>query len=518
MSRSPDVRPAPAMDETTGLLDQQKHLIKLQESQTLASPKPSPFKWRAVTAFTLALICCACSNSITLFPMFAPGFQHSLGYSSFQVNTISIASSLGMYLPFPILGLVADNFGPGYLGILSIFLFSPSYYIAAVISRLSPEDASQHFHLLTAAFACIGTATSALYFSGVITCAKMMPKSPGMAISAPVACFGLSSLWQSQVLQSFFFDSNEELLLSPTFNFFAILYLVAGLTSYLGSTVIGRVTGNKQTSHDLPSAEPAPASDSNLKAPIGEPDDNTYESLGESPDDMLYKRHENVFQFLKDHTVWMLFIAFVLTSGPLEMYLNNMGTILSTISHGPSVTTNVSLFSAFSTVSRLSMGIFSDLLKDRVSRPIILVTILLLTALINILLASGVFTVLESGKYFFLSSSGIGFCYGAVYTLTPTIVACTWGVENLGTHWGIFITAPALGSTAFGLLFASVYDSASSAVSNLVSAAANAEIATCTGRTCYEFTFITSSISVSISAMIIAMLWLFAWKPRRSLV
>ena len=75
----------------------------------------------------------------------------------------------------------------------------------------------------------------------------------------------------------------------------------------------------------------------------------------------------------------------------------------------------------------------------------ILVGILLFFALINFLMASGLFTTVQNGAYFPFSSSSVGFSYGSVYTLVPTIVACTWGVENLGVHWGIFITAPALG-------------------------------------------------------------------------
>lgn len=40
-----------------------------------------------------------CAGSILLFSLWAPIFQQRLGYSQMQVNAISIAGELGMYLP-----------------------------------------------------------------------------------------------------------------------------------------------------------------------------------------------------------------------------------------------------------------------------------------------------------------------------------------------------------------------------------------------------------------------------------
>lgn len=508
-----------------GLLEQQKLRALQHSTNSTKADTGSNVEWRAMTAFALALVCCGCANSVTLFPMFAPGFQHDLGYSLFQINTISIASSLGMYLPVPILGMIADRLGPGNLGLLSMFLFSPSYLVAAYISELTPEQAVPYFHVIVAAFACIGTAASALYFCAVITCAKTLTKSPGLAISAPVALYGLGSLWQSQMVQRFFFNETGSILLSPTFKFFSVLYVVTGVVSYIGSSVIGRITGTSNAPSRTSSLDPietAPMVTNNdnhamhLKTPGAE---DSYGSTAEPENQHIYKDHTSVSSFLQDRTVWVFFAALVLISGPLEMFLNNMGMILNTIPQGPAVATNVSLFSAFSTLSRLSVGLISDLVKNKVSRPTILIFFLLFTSLFNFLMASGIFTLIDHGSLFFLSSCGIGFAYGAVYTLFPTIVACTWGVENLGTHWGIFITAPALGSTAFGSFFASIYDAASSTVSDLLPGGGSSGLTrTCTGRACYEVTFLLTGTSVLVSALMVALVYLFAWRPRRTLV
>ncbi|RPA93456.1 hypothetical protein L873DRAFT_1777781 [Choiromyces venosus 120613-1] len=53
-------------------------------------------KW---TSFACAIMNCLCAGSILLFSLWAPVFQQKLGYSQMQVNAISIAGELGMYLP-----------------------------------------------------------------------------------------------------------------------------------------------------------------------------------------------------------------------------------------------------------------------------------------------------------------------------------------------------------------------------------------------------------------------------------
>jgi MFS family permease len=504
-----DTEPDPTLlSEDTPLL-RHDEAASNNESQTVSAA-------RSAAAFGIALACCGCANSISLFSMFAPGFKHKLGYSLLEINDISIAASLGMYLPVPILGYIADRLGPGILAILSIFLFTPAYYIASVIvSTESLETSLLNYRLLTTAFVFIGTATSALYFSCVITCARVYSKSPGLSISAPVAFYGLSSLWQSQLLQWLFRDDEGELILSKSFYFFAILYTLTGLLSF-ASTRVGGVIGSVKTQEAKRKARSGGTDNENdEEEDVGE--EVELGTIAESVGDMIYKRHETVGQFLCDHTAWMLFMAFVLSSGPLEMFLNNMGIIIDTIPHGPPVSTHVSFFSAFSTVARLGVGVVSDFVKEKVSRPMMLSIVLFLTAIIHFILAAGLFTELDNGRYFFIPSSTNGFSYGSVYTLIPTIIACTWGIENLGTHWGLFIIGPAIGTSGFGVLFAKVYDAASKSISGLVeNGFVSAVVArTCTGKNCYKLTFLITGISIFVSGLLISTVWVFAWKPSR---
>lgn len=484
--------------ETSPLLHNENH----SDSNAISTFKDesSNTHFRSAVAFVMALMCCACANSIGLFSMYAPGFKHDLGLSLIQINNISVSSSLAMYLPVPFLGYFADKKGPGGLALFSILLFTPAYYVASVVSNVESPDQMGDYRLLALAFGLIGTGTSSLYFSGVITCARVYRKSPGLAISVPVACFGLSSLWEAQFIQRYCVHDDGSLNLSTSFKFFSYLFFFAGILCF-ASTRVGRVIGpaikeEKSTSLQSSSDEENPL-------------DNTA-NLARSPEDMVYKEHETIGQFLSDHTAWLLFAAFVLSSGPLEMFLNNMGIIIDTTHSGSPISLHVSLFSAFSTIARLGMGLVSDMIKDQISRPTLLAFVLFGTSLLHFAIASGLFTVFDDGNLFFIASSGNGFSYGSVYTLIPTIIACTWGVEHLGTHWGFFIVGPAIGSSVFGLLFAKVYETATRKATDLISLAT--DVAVCTGTTCYRTTFLTTGISFFLSSVFVATVWLYAWK------
>jgi MFS family permease len=418
----------------------------------------SSYKW---ISFLLCLLCCLSASSITIFSVYTTEFQRILGYSQLQINAISIAAEIGMYFPVPLLGYAGDKHGQSKLALLSSGLFTPAYLMAAYVYNTHGS-----YKLLAGCFATIGMATSALYVSALVTCARMYPGSSGLAISAPVAMFGVSSLWQSQMIPSLF-GGHEGLNVANAFIFFSVLYLVTGLVAYVAAK-LADVDG----------------SDSKL-ATEGEEEEMS--------------QRERLVEFLSGHDTWILMLAFVLTSGPLEMYLNNIGAILSTIGPGkPLASNHVSLFSALSTVARLSVGVISDIVRPRVSTAMVLATILFATGVAHFLLAMGVFTAGE-GSLFYIFSMINGFSYGALFTLYPTMVACVWGLKSFGTNWGLFILGPAMGSVIYGVIFASVYESASSDMS-------------CLGPKCYEATFLITGTGIIISSFLVFGLWQYSWK------
>jgi hypothetical protein len=305
----------------------------------------------------------------------------------------------------------------------------------------------------------------------------MFPKSSGFALSAPIAAYGVSSLWEAQAVSHWFAidsvaDKTSEMRIDliTAYVFLAALYFMVGLMSFAAAKV-GDVDGGASS-----------------KSTTNE---------GDEPEDVVSQK-EHLRTFLRSHEMWLLMAAFVFTSGPLEMYLNNMGTLLRTIPYGPSPSDQLSIFSAFSTVARLSVGIFSDYVRPSISTAMILCSILIVTGIVHCLTASGIFMA-NSGALFKLSSIVNGFAYGAIFTLYPTMVACVWGVTHFGTNWGIFILGPAVGSVVYGVLFASVYDRAKSGPA-------------CISRSCYEDTFLITGTSIIVASFVVFSLWQCSWK------
>ena len=79
-----------------------------------------------------------------------------------EINAVSIAGELGMYLPVPLFGWLCDTYGPRRLSLLSTILFAHGYLLAsyAFANKLS-------YGVMLVAFLLIGGGTSSMYFSAV---------------------------------------------------------------------------------------------------------------------------------------------------------------------------------------------------------------------------------------------------------------------------------------------------------------------------------------------------------------
>jgi MFS family permease len=143
---------------------------------------------------------------------------------------------------------------------------------------------------------------------------------------------------------------------------------------------------------------------------------------------------------------------------------------------------------------------------------VFLLTFAFLLSLGQVLLASGL--IQDHGERFWIVSALIGSGYGAVFSLTPIIIAVIWGVENFGTNWGIVAVVPALGATIWGIAYSTIYQKAAGHswygsdtdgdVGNVV------EDVLCYGKDCYASTFWAMSICVWIACA----MWTWAWKGK----
>lgn len=523
-----------------------------------------------IEAQLLTIRCSLCAGSITCYSVYAPLFQRRLHYTQLSVNTISITAELAMYLPVPIFGYLCDRYGPGIPSLLSGSLFGIGYILAAFTYKSGPPDVQvngeQHgwpFGLMVLAYVCIGMGTSCMYLSAVTTCAKNFGrgKHKGLALALPIAAFGLSGMWLSQVGSRLLYETrpNGSRGDVDVFRFFIFLGCTLLATGIVGTFTLQIVDEDEMIDEAVEELEQSGLLEDSAffrhdsrESRYGAIDDTA------SDDTESRKAHHNEEQrkktwllneetrlFLSDRNMWLLAGGFFLVTGPGEAFINNLGTIIGTL-YPPSMpvdeiptsaATHVSIVAAMSTIARILTGTLSDMFAPtsikhqhrrgpnslvssmaslpgadssepakkglEISRIVFLIIFSLIMSVGQVVLASG--TIQDHGERFWIVSGAIGAGYGAVFSLLPIIVSVVWGVENFGTNWACVATVPAVGATLWGLLYSAVYQQATARPSDdYPDKGENL----CFGAKCYAPTFWSMAISVWVAAL----LWVWAWK------
>lgn len=500
-------------------------------------------------SFAIAILNCLCAGSITAYSLYGPLFLKHLRYTQFQVNAVSTTAELAMYLPVPLFGYLCDRYNPRPLSLASGLLFGIGYLLAALTYRAGPpkSEGGWPFAVMIVAFIGVGSGTVSMYLSALTTCAKNFGrgKHKGLALAMPIAAFGLSGMWQSQVGSHFFTPRDETGEKGDTdvyryFLFLAGLLFAVGMVGTVGLRVVDEEELIDDAVDELERSgllENSPffqrsvlhdgdsANGYGTITPTSRSTSSRRGSKGHEATDAAAKKtfllNAETRMFLTDPTMWLLAGGFFLTTGPGEAFINNVGTIIQTLyppsSSGVpgsnSAATHVSIIALTSTIARLLTGTLSDLLaptaekgKQRsctVSRLVFLLFSTFLFSLGQILLASGL--IQHSPSLFPFVSALVGLGYGAIFSLSPIIVSVVWGVENFGTNWGIVAVVPAAGAAIWGAIYSAVYQ-AGVETGQLRSDGEEEQM--CYGGNCYQGTF----WAMAICSWVALGLWTWAWR------
>ena len=347
-----------------------------------------------------------CAGSITAYSFYGPLFLSGLRYSQYQVNLVSTTAEIAIYLPVPIVGYLIDRYDPRPVSLLSGLVFGLGYLLAALTYRAGPitSDKGWPLGVMLFAFACVGCATSSMYLAAVTTCAKNFGRGThkGIALAVPIAAFGLSGMWQTQVGSHFLSKPtsgghDSELDVFRYFLFLAGLLVAAGVLGSLGLRIVdedvlledavedfersGLLPHHHHHRGDHHHHEDAYAYERSILLDSESRSVNGYGTISHSrsPSPSTSSLSDNTKKrwvintstrlFLRDPTMWCLASAFFLLSGPGEAYINNLGTIVTALyppSKGPiprgnSPATHVSIVALSSTVARIVTGLLSDL-------------------------------------------------------------------------------------------------------------------------------------------------------------
>ncbi|KAI5201028.1 ARM repeat-containing protein [Aureobasidium subglaciale] len=460
--------------------------------------------------FAWAIINCLVAGSITCFSVYAPLFQKRLHYTQLRVNTISITAELAMYLPVPIFGFLCDRYGPGIPSLLS-GCFAGFGYVLAAFTYRNPD---WPFAVMVFSFVWVGMATSCMYLSAVTTCAKNFGrgKHKGLALALPIAAFGLSGMWESQVGSRLLYEKKPDGTPGDidVFRFFIFLGCTLFAAGAVGFFLLRIIDEDEMIDQAIEELEQSGLLEDSAFFRRGQHQHHheSYGAVEEEDDEEERQRkeeearkktwllNEETSRFLSDRSMWLLAGGFFLVTGPGEAFINNLGTVIGTL-YPPtmpdeeiptSAATHVSIVAITSTIARILTGTLSDLFAptsaphqhrrgpnslmssmatlpgmDAAEPPkrleISRITFLLIFSLImsigQAVLASGV--IQDHGERFWWVSAAVGAGYGAVFSLTPIITSVVWGVENFGTNWACVATVPALGATLWGLLYSAVY-------------------------------------------------------------
>ncbi|KAL9625177.1 MAG: hypothetical protein Q9160_000579 [Pyrenula sp. 1 TL-2023] len=529
---------------------------------------------------------CAILSCITSYSLYGGRFLTDLGYTQLQINAISIAAELAMYLPVPFFGYLCDRYSPPPLSLAASILFGAGYLLAAFtykngLQTQEIEDSTWPPGVMIMAFVLVGMGTSCMYLSAVAPCAKNFGRSKyrGLILAAPIAAFGLSGMWQSQVGAQLLYirGPNGEKGEVDVFRYFIFLagtLFGVGLLGTVGLRIVGEEDMIEEAVEELErsglldeseffrpkSSDGRIANGNRHQQNYGTLEEGATSIASESADlssstILNRERREKerleeerlrkswllnleTRKFLTDPTMWFLAAGFFLITGPGEAYINNLGTIIPTLTPDkwllkdpPAGTpsTHVSIIAITNTIARLLTGVLSDVFAPTaaesrskpavtrtspspspsppltptsslspptlhpspsspppapsssssftLSRP----TLLLISSLIlllSFLTLSLPFLVPSSPPLFHLTSSLLGLGYGAIFSLVPIIISVVWGVENFATNWGVMALMPAGGAAVWSIVYSVGYERALERMSG--------EGNVCLGKGCFE--------------------------------
>lgn len=354
-----------------------------------------------------------------------------LHYTQLRVNEVSIAAGVSMYLPVSLAGYLCDRYSPSPLTLFAGITFGFGYLLAASVYKSGPPPdaggSGYPFWVMVVAFVAIGMATCSMYLAAVTTCAKNFGrgKHKGIILAVPIAAFGLSGMWQSQVGTYLLCErlgdgSCGDVDVYKYFVFLAILLVTIGIIGTFALRIVDEEEEKyiDEAVEELERSGLLAESDffqprSEVNAAYGtfsenlennQSDDNQSVTLSEERREAARREKEREEEerrkknwllnyetrtFLADHTMWWLALGFFLVTGPGEAYLNNvcnppalhltdtsantvqLGTIVQTLNSDSTAfidehpaglpSTHVTIIALTSTIARLLTGSLSDL-------------------------------------------------------------------------------------------------------------------------------------------------------------
>ncbi|RDX75757.1 Protein NUCLEAR FUSION DEFECTIVE 4, partial [Mucuna pruriens] len=195
-----------------------------------------------------------------------------------------------------------------------------------------------------------------------------------------------------------------------------------------------------------------------------------------SDDELPHEEEKNLLQAMCTVEFWMLFVIMISGLGSGLATINNMSQIGQSLGYTTIEINNlVSLWSMWNFLGRFGGGHVSDYIMHRKGwpRPLLMTATLGTMIFGHLTIASGFNGNLYVGPVL------VGICYGAHWSLMPTITSEIFGVKHMGTIFNTIAAASPLGSYILSVrIVGYIYDKQ-----------ADKEDNSCFGKDCFMLSF-----------------------------
>ncbi len=326
-------------------------------------------------------------------------------------------------------GRAQDRIGPRKVGIIGSIIFGCGFTLAALIGVMKNP---LWLCLIFAPIAGMGGGIA--YAATIPPARKWFPDKPAMALGLVVTGLGLSALLFAP-LERYLIDTRG---LAITFLIIGIIILVV---SVFGSTLL-------------------------RNPPEGwTPETRSQRRTGARVSASLIKRDCQPGEVLKSPRFYALWVMFAFTSAAGLMVIGHIAPYSQEAGLSPmAAATAAGVLAVFNGLGRPGSG----LLADKIG---VLKTMLLLFAIQGVMML--VFPHLARGLVtIYVLVSIIGFLFGSIFTVFPSITADFFGLRNLGVNYGLVFTAFGAGATLGPVTASYFYDTMHSYVVAFTIAAA----------------------------------------------
>lgn len=264
-------------------------------------------------------------------------------YTQLQVNIVVIGAELALYLPVSVFGYLCDRYGPAPLSFCSAILFGTGYLLAAFTYRSGAKDVFGYtiergwpISVMVTAFVIIGMATTLMYLSAITTCAKNFGKGKhkGLALASPIAAFGLSGMWQSQVGSRILYEKRHDGERGDVdvFKFFVFLAFTLLAVGLLGAFLLKIVDEEELIDEAVEELERSGLLEDSeffqARRGYGAIDNTAdgndgvkaYTEEEEEARKKTWLLNEETRRFLKDRPMWWLAAGFFMVSGMSRLF------------------------------------------------------------------------------------------------------------------------------------------------------------------------------------------------------